>query len=67
MTNEPKFWVEARTAICTSKLMSYQVWTIKDVGGRTCVGKFSVHRKGGWEVALYLANTLRDDLNAGIE
>ena len=22
--------------------------------------------QGGWEVALYLANTLRDDLNAGI-
>ena len=67
MTNEPKFWTEARCAIKTGNVMSYDVWQINDLGARTRVHKFSVSRKGGWEVALHLANTLRDDLNAGIE
>lgn len=63
MRNEPKYWTEARTAIKTDKVMSYSVWHINDLGARECVHKFSVHRKGGWQVAYYLANTLRDDLN----
>lgn len=64
---EREYWVEARTAIKSGKLMSYGVWHINDVGARECVNRFSVTRKGGFEVALYLANTLRDDLNQKIQ
>jgi len=28
--------------------------------------RFRITRQRGWQVALYLANALRDDLNAGI-
>lgn len=62
-TTEQKFWVEARTAIRTGNVMSYGVWHNNDGQRRECIKKFSVSRAGGWQVALHLANTLRDDLN----
>jgi hypothetical protein len=62
---QPEYWVEARTTLHdNNRLMSYGVHHINAKGARECVKRFSVNRKGGWEVALYLANTLRDDLNA---
>jgi hypothetical protein len=64
---DQEYWVEARTAIYSKNLMSYGVWHVNDAGARECVHKFSTKRKGGWKVALYLANALRDDLNAKIE
>jgi hypothetical protein len=64
---ELEYWVECSTAIRTDKPMNYGVWHFSKTAGRECVHKFSVHRDGGAEVALYLANTLRDDLNAGIQ
>ena len=61
---EPKFWVEADCAVQDSgRVIGYAVWHINDKGGREPVRRFSVTRKGGWEVALYLANELRDELN----
>ncbi len=66
MTNEPKYWVEARTNVKEpAKVISYGVWHKNAKGTRECLKHFSVARRGGWDVALYLANTLRDDLNAG--
>lgn len=67
MLDGPEYWVEARKAIKSDELMSYGVWHINAAGARERVNSFSVNRRGGWEVALYLANTLRDDLNAKIE
>lgn len=64
---KPKYWVEARTAIKSGRIMSYSVWTDNDGTKREKVGEFSVTRKGGWEVALYLANALRDDLNSNTQ
>lgn len=62
--HEPEFWVEADKALLDhNKVIGYGVWHINAKGGRECVKRFSVTRKGGWEVALYLANTMRDDLN----
>ena len=60
------YWVEAEFAIKSRRLMAYGVWHIDTAGARTLKRSFSTNRKGGWEVALYLANTLRDDLNGGI-
>lgn len=67
MTNEPTYWVEARTAVKHNAVISYGVWHNNGGKRRECIGKFSVSRKGGWQVALHLANTLRDDMNDGIE
>ena len=67
MTNEPTFWVEAHKAVKNDAVIAYGVWHNNGGKRRECVHKFSVSRKGGWQVALHLANTLRDDMNAGIE
>jgi hypothetical protein len=65
MTGEPKYWVEADRAVKDhTKVIGYGVWHDNEGQRRECVQRFAVTRKGGWEVALYLANTLRDDLNA---
>jgi hypothetical protein len=65
MTNGDKeYWVEARPALCGSgKIISYGVWHINAKSARTCVKRFSVSRNGGAQVAWYLANAMRDDLN----
>jgi hypothetical protein len=65
---EPKYWVEAQKAVKDStKVIGYGVWHFNEHGGRERVELFRVTRKGGYGVALYLANTLRDDLNAAEE
>lgn len=62
---EPKYWVEAQRAVKDhNKVIGYGVWHFNDHGGRECIKRFAATRKGGWQVALHLANTLRDDLNA---
>ena len=62
------YWVEATRAVRDyNRVIGYGVWCITEESGRTRVHNFSVTRNGGWQVALHLANTLRDDLNAGIE
>jgi hypothetical protein len=67
-TKLPQYWIEARTSIKTpDRVMSYGVWHINDVGARERVGNFATARKGGWVIALHLANKLRDDFNAEIE
>lgn len=68
MRTEPKYWVEADRAVKDySRVIGYSVWHISEAGGRQCVHRFSVNRWGGVEVALHLANTLRDDFNAARE
>lgn len=56
------YWVEARTALKTGRVMAYAVWTDNDGERREEVHRFPIVR-GNWQVALHLANTLRDDLN----
>jgi hypothetical protein len=68
VTDEPRYWVEARGSVKDAlKVISYGVWYKNAIGARECVKRFSVARKGGREVALHLANKLRDDLIAAIE
>jgi len=65
--NDLEYWVEADRAVKGGlRVIGYGVWHISDHAGRECVKRFSVNRKGGAEVALYLANTLRDDLNNNV-
>lgn len=66
--SEPRYWVEADKAVKDhGKVIGYGVWRFAAAGGRECVERFSATRKGGAEVALHLANTLRDDLNKNIQ
>jgi hypothetical protein len=63
-----QYWVEARTAVKDHrKVIGYGVWHINANGARECVQKFSVNRTGTELAALYLARTLRDDLNNGVK
>jgi len=59
-----EYWVQVKRAVQDhSRVIGYGVHHY--VGHHPeCVKLFSVSRNGGWEVALHLANTLRDDLNA---
>jgi hypothetical protein len=60
-----EYWVEAERAVKDhSRIIGYGVWHFDH--GRHRIALFRVARKGGWEVALHLANTLRDDKNNGI-
>lgn len=64
MTGEPKYWVEADRAVKDhAKVIGYSVWNFNAAGGRECVKRFVANRCGGWQVALHLANIMRDDLN----
>lgn len=70
--NKP-YWVEAKRAVKDhTKVIGYTVWRATDASGRygECVHVFAVRlgrNPTPPEVALYLANLMRDDLNAGIE
>jgi hypothetical protein len=63
-------WVEAQRAVKDpSRVIAYRVWrpTAADSRYGEVVGTFSVARKEGPAIALYLANMMRDDLNANID
>jgi hypothetical protein len=64
---ESKYWVTAnRAAKGRPRVISYSV--MHSVGHSTeVIQTFPIPLSGGWRVALSLANTLRDDLNAGIK
>jgi len=62
----PAYWVEAKTAVKTGKVIGYSVVCKTEEEGRTYLKTFRC-QDGGWQVALHLANMMRDDLNAGIE
>ena len=40
----------------------YSVWVEEKPRQERLIRRFRVRRQGGWQVALYLANTFRDDL-----
>jgi hypothetical protein len=62
---EKKYWVEADRAVKDrNKVIGYSVWHQNN--GRQRVRKFAISRKGGADVALHLANMLRDDMNNGV-
>jgi hypothetical protein len=64
----PPYWVEAQTAVKNpARVIGYSVVCKTEEEGRTYLRTFSISRIRSWQVALHLANTMRDDLNAGIE
>lgn len=65
--DKDRYWVEARCACKDhSRVIGYGVWWINPKGARECVKLWKVTKRQPWDIALYLANLLRDDLNAGI-
>lgn len=63
------YWVEADRAVKDhTRVIGYSVWKSTEASGRygEKVRKFAISRTRSTHVALHLANTLRDDLNAGI-
>jgi hypothetical protein len=63
--NDKEYWVECDRAVKNhAKVIGYGVWHHSKTAGRECVKRFAITRKGGADVALYLANTMRDDLNS---
>jgi len=61
-------WVEADRAVRNpDRIIGYSVWRFIIENGkpirRKCVRRYPIRRGCGWQVALHLANALRDDLN----
>jgi hypothetical protein len=60
------YWVEAEKAVKNpSRVIGYSVVCHTEEEGRTYLRTFYCRHKGH-DVALHLANMMRDDLNAGI-
>ncbi len=66
MDAQPRYWVECHR---TPKRRNINGYAVIDGQKKAPVenGVFLNLKHGGWEVALHLANTMRDDLNKSIK
>ncbi len=65
---EKPYWVEAdRSAKNHDHIIGYSVWHFIDAGVREKVHSYPYGKTMSLQIAYYLANMMRDDLNANIE
>lgn len=61
---QARYYVKAMRRSPTNPMSSVSYYDVIDSHGLVGGQRFSTHGRG-WEVALHLANTMRDDMNAG--